>query len=205
MHEQLNILLAAEPDDIVKIIFGALFVLVWIVGGLLASTRKKRPQAEQRSWEDILRDLGGEPTSPTRRPPAPRRPEPTASRPDAPRPKRPSPVSPPPLPSGRQQLPQRPRPAAKITPKKPKRPLVPPVAMEHAAPAANEPIVTRMQDVAAQEIGSDQERASVAAEAGRAAELSQWLSPGNLRRQFILTEILRPPVALADDPQRASL
>src|ERR1041385_3164005 len=63
-------------DDWVKLVGGAFVLLFWIIGAIAKSTRKKKQQAPQRSWEEILRDLsagqqGGTsqaPSSPARTP-----------------------------------------------------------------------------------------------------------------------------------------
>src|SRR5687767_15306842 len=77
----LHILADDGTDEMIKLIFGAVFVLIWIVGGLMSATAKKKPKTQnpQKSWDEIFRELSGDAQRPQQQqspPPPPVRVEP---------------------------------------------------------------------------------------------------------------------------------
>ena len=198
-------------------------ILVWVVGAILAQS-KKHPQQKKRSWDQILRDLAGGPTStgPTMPPVPPRtepteqpRPAPTAQHP-RPAPTAQHPVRPAPKPQAmRPPLPQR-RPVIKKLPVK-KKPVAQPQPAAPVRASLSEALSTAS---AATQVTTSVGAAATAAAAavavpapsgataphdrpgatGKARAIHRWLSPQTLRGQFILTEVLRPPLGLREEP-----
>jgi FtsZ-interacting cell division protein ZipA len=88
MESAFTQLLAADPADVpIKIIFGAIVVVIWIIGGILSQLKKKAdrerwnsPQPRQ-DWSHLLRDLTGGQAKPwnpnTPAPPPPHLPQQT--------------------------------------------------------------------------------------------------------------------------------
>src|SRR5437660_10886365 len=79
-------LLADAADSSVKLIFGAIVVVIWIIGGVLAQMKKKadrerwnNPQPQQ-DWSQLLRDL----TAGQNKPFTPSTPAPPQFQPQAP-------------------------------------------------------------------------------------------------------------------------
>src|SRR3954468_9879848 len=75
-------ILADDSDPTIKIVFGAIVVVIWIIGGILNSMKKKGPRptqnyTTQQDWSHLLRDLtGGQakpwtPSTPAPPPPLP--------------------------------------------------------------------------------------------------------------------------------------
>jgi hypothetical protein len=90
----------------------------------------------------------------------------------------------------RAQARQRQAPARKTTP-----PPIPVIDSVQLLPATK-------QDISATEISSTAPTSPSAAHslAANASTLHRWLRPATLRQQFILTEVLQPPLALRDPP-----
>src|SRR5687767_159905 len=79
---------AAGDDDLIKLIFGAIFVVIWIVGALMSAQKKKTRQQGRtpgKSWDEIFRERSGEP----KRPPAQQQQQQQQQPPPPPRPPRP--------------------------------------------------------------------------------------------------------------------
>jgi hypothetical protein len=83
-----------------------------------------------------------------------------------------------------------------------------PTGMSRTAPASVAVVPSRppplpavKQDIAATEIRSPGAGAAAAARplSATAATLNRWLRPSTLRQQFMLTEVLQPPLALRPD------
>src|SRR6266480_4039875 len=82
-------ILADDSDSSIKIIFGAIVVVIWIVGGILNSMKKKGPRptqdyTAQQDWSHLLRDLTGgqaKPWTPSSPVPPPPPPHPTPPQP----------------------------------------------------------------------------------------------------------------------------
>lgn len=111
-----------------------------------------------------------------------------------------APVSAPPVPAHKQQKPQ-------TTLKSPRKVSTrPPVITPAIGPAAQRPTTSRLAAPAlatqpvqtpAAHVSHPVERRPVAS--ATAIALHAWLRPATLRQQFILTEILQPPLALRDE------
>lgn len=73
-------------------------------------------------------------------------------------------------------------------------------ALTAAAPASRPPpLPASKQDISATEIRSTGAAASAARPlSATASTLNRWLRPATLRQQFMLTEVLQPPLALRD-------
>jgi hypothetical protein len=181
MDTFLHIPLARGEDQLIQIILGAVFAAIWVIGALLNAMRKKpasRRQQDEKSWQEILRDLAGEKPSP---PPAPS-PPPIEQR----RQNRPQPV-----PQPIQSRPQRPGKIKKQPKRKPAPPPVPVIQRPLAQPAMD----AATEILTAGEIGSEKKPTAISP----ASALSRLLTPENLHRQYILTEIFQPPLALRDN------
>ena len=198
----------AETDDVVKFMFGIIAVVIWVLATLASATKKQNEQKRQereamdRARQDAAGSSWSMPVPPVQPPamsgprvsPRPQRQrQPAVRRPlppplvrggAMPAPHRAVPLPPLP-PGGRQKKSSRGR-----QPRPPAVPLAPPV----------EPALGRAP------LSPDAGTAS-AAPAGRgeaarppvgAVAIARWLTPQTLRSQFILTEILQPPVALRD-------
>lgn len=203
-------ILADGTEEMIKIIFGAVFVLIWIIGGLMSATKKKpKSRTPEKSWDEIFRELSGEAPRPPQQqqpPPPPRvRMEPP------PRPvqqvRRPAPqhqtmgTNPPSGPAVRKKLrrKQREAPVQVITP-----PI--PSPRQEAAPfavleVATESLPLPPGDISMTEIGTGKALDAARGTPTNASmrNIHHALRPENLRHHYILTEILQPPKALRDE------
>jgi hypothetical protein len=184
-----------------KIIFGIIFVIIWGISALVSWINKLQQEAKRRQVrEQLERSAGRMPQQQQRQ--QPRQPvriaEGLAQRfPDVLLP--PAPMPPPPLPQQRRpmpppRLPVPPKPVRRA-PKQPRRAMPVPAAepvLEEDVPltpmAPQSPIVSPTRAA----------RPAVDAQA-----LATWLRPATLQKQFMLTEILQPPLALRDPTERA--
>ena len=219
------ILAQADGDDVVKILFGIIALIIWGVGAMASAAKKQKEQQRRRQMLDA--DPFRPP--PPRSPPPVVRPVPPMMHPNVPLPPpvRPAPaVRPlPPLPPRvtpappRLQAPQVPR---VMTPVPPQRRTQPPKKQQprRAAPAPRRvPTPVPVEALApmdedgpsapsafANEIRSAEEATAAAAVARKPAvsamALSRWLTPATLRSQFILTEVLQPPLAMRPDREQ---
>jgi hypothetical protein len=110
-----------------------------------------------------------------------------------------------------QQLPPRqipaapPKPAVMRKTPPPRRPVRRPIP---PGVAIAQPIVTNVRPAppqvatVARPIQSRTATPTTAAPTQSAAAIRKWLSPATLRNQFLLTEILQPPLALRDNPYK---
>ena len=197
-------ILAQDGDDVAKIIFGVFFALIWALSALASWVNKKQQEARrQRTREQMARM-----PAPPAPPPMPRRiAEGLAQRhPEVLRPPMPAPPPPPPI---RQQ----PRQRVPVPPPVPSQARGSKAATKHqrAAQKAAQEAARRAAEFRAYEEDQQQRRRS--ADARRAAQVApatparrqptavtapairDWLTPETLRSQFILTEILQPPVS----------
>lgn len=217
----------ADSDDgnMVKVIFGIIALLVWGVGALASSVKKSRQQEEQRQRQMLEQAreevrlanarraaegagvaASGGPHGQVRRVPAPP-PPPPAYMPAPPPGYQPVPppmpdwmtrqgttarVPPPvpPTPQLRYRSPQPPPPPPRRPKTKRQRPPAAPPAVAVFEEALR-PVATPIRGPAA----TIRRAPGVA---GNAAALSRWLTPQTLRSQFMLTEILQPPLALRE-------
>jgi hypothetical protein len=212
-------ILADGSDELIKFIFGGLFVLIWIAGAITSAAKKKQkeqrrlmeqrrgvePPGPQQSWQDIYRDLTGgaagvPPSRPEAPPPIPREPVQRAVPP-------PMPQAPALKPNqGRKDRRGPRRQKAQQTPKAPTSVARPPTFSDVS------PFSEVMPAVEAHVPGQAGGGLAGTGEAGissdaqhRARGRSQApirLTADGLRRQFILTEVLRPPLAMREDEPR---
>ena len=179
------ILAANETDGIFKLLIGIVVGAIWLIGAIMAAKKKKPGGEKEKSWEQILRDLtGGQSEGEVKR-------------------QMPPPL-PPAVPKVRKPVGtravvgkggKRVAAAPPFTPPKVLRPvLVGTGVMEHAA--GGDAYVRG--DIEATEIGSAGAAAKRRTDEAAVGLLRQWLKPGSLRRQWILTEILGPPMGLRE-------
>lgn len=215
-------------SDLVKLIFMIGAVALFIIGGLISQAKmKEKEQAErqrhQENWgriEDQMRERAAAAARDPSRARAYPRATPPPVPPYAPPPYAPPPPPPPvfvptrsidgpyvpPRPAARRPVPPRMAPmppkavpvARTQPPPQPRRqkqkkaarlPPAPPMAPAAALPPAL-PAAARAGDAPAARAGQPL--------SANAAALSRWLNGKTLRSQFILTEILQPPLALRD-------
>jgi hypothetical protein len=181
-------ILADTNDSIVKVLFGVVFLIIWGVSALMSVIAKKK---EQERRERVRREIetGRSVPPPMRQGPASMRPPmqaPPRMQPAPPRPVQPRPVQhrPPPLPQ--KQVRKR-------------FPVKAPVARQPAIPAS------AFQSEPAEAVILEASHAAATPRVNRrpsnapsAAALHSWLKPATLRQQFILTEVLQPPVAMRE-------
>lgn len=205
--------LALNIEDLFQYLPVIVIFVLMVLGSLLGNKQKQRPSDAEpgearrsgggQSWEEMLEEmLGGK----TRTPPEPQRPEPPpVERPTARRQPPPSRQgSPPPVPKRRPQKQRRPQPVPQdeiITATA----TLPPMPKAES-PAASQPFEAGNASAARMNINASEIGAGSDAYAGRqrptsdsAARLRAWLTPSTLRRDFVLTELFRPPVGLRDD------
>jgi hypothetical protein len=194
-------ILADAGDDFGKIIFGIIVFVVWGVGALVkmskAQTDQSRKRQQQldaairaqmeaaRQREMAAAALGQRMGQPITPPPALQRHQQPQRRPAR------VPVRPPPMPVA-MRAPQPPRQQAKKQQKR--RPVSQQQVVSEVQPEELHPVLES-------EIG----RGSVPASPTRrevAARPMLRLTPQSIRQQFILAEILQPPLALRDQPTR---
>lgn len=178
MIDSLAYILADTETDYTKVIFGAVFFLIWIVSAIVSTIAKKQEEQRRKRVREQLERSGELPAAPGQvavPPPLPQRPQP-----QAPRPQRPSP---PPRPVVVKQPPK------KFPVKQPTRRVSRP-APETLEAQAHTP-ASRI--AAAAPAPSPAKRPTVGASA---TAISSWLRPATLRQQFILTEVFQPPVAM---------
>jgi hypothetical protein len=181
-------ILARGEDDAVKIIFGIIVVVVWIVSAIASQLKKqKQQQKKEADWERILREQtqGTPPQSQQQTPPV-LRPQPQRTVPP-PTPSRPRPVPQAKKRSVPKQRPSPPRPVSR--PQSPPPRQVP--AMARTEESDTHAVLTRQAPAAP--VQPLRPPPSLTTES-----LARWLRPATLRQQFILTEILQPPLSLRD-------
>ena len=206
--------------DAVKLIVGVVVAIVWGLGALASAVKKKQKDVEaqrrhQEHWQQIgqeMRDRAARAVSTLSQQPgqAPLPPLPPRAPGHAPPPRMSQPVFAPQRsiagrPVAQRPMPPRAMPARPVTqpaPRRPKKqkakgqglPTAPPL------PAVPAPVAIQAASPAAVSATAGERRGGTGA---NAAALARWLTPATLRSQFILTEILQPPLALrppADEP-----
>ena len=197
MLERLSFILAQDDDDVAKIIFGAIAALIWAVSAFVSWANKKTQEAKRRAQEDMMRRAAQQP-SPSRPAPVPR-PPPRIAQGIATR--HPEVLLPPAQHPYRQRPPVRqvPMPTAPMMrppplPPKPKR-----RAKPIKAPMPPPLPVARMQEEIESAVILDETPVSRRETHQRTSALAQMLTPRTLRNQFVLLEILQPPLALRDE------
>lgn len=154
----------AAADDVTKVLFAAVFFLIWIASAAMSQLAKRQ---EKLRREQVRREVDSTQKNPRKS--------------------------------------AQPRQQSRPAPKMPAKPVVrrpaPPVHRP-ARTSSPVPIEAIMQPVIASKVAAqkthtpDTKRRSIAP---TAAALNGWLRPETLRKQFILTEILQPPLALRDN------
>jgi len=169
-----DILAQRSPDHgdggWIKFVFGAIFFLIWVISALGTWLNKKREEERRRRLREQLER--GTPSAPT-----------MSAR---------ARLNQPPV----QRAPKR---SAQRAPKPPRQPaqryralpVPPPIPVSRGETQATTRPVTAT-DV------STVKRGGVQAPGATAVALARWLRPDTLRRQFMLTEILQPPLALRE-------
>lgn len=181
----------AEVEISPKLIFGLIFFVIWVLSALVSWLNKKQQEARrQRMREELERRSRYAQTPPP--PPRQRAPqrisEGIAQRfPDVLLPPSPPPAPPPPPPH-RRPAPAPPKPSLRVPTSQQRRPapVLPSLPSMSVAPA--QPYVN-ITEAAARPKPSTVDAVAV----------KKWLNPATLRHQFILTEILQPPLALRPD------
>jgi len=169
-------ILAAPSDEgeLTKVIVGAVFVLIWVLSGLASAISKGKEEAKRRRAREMI--AAGIAT-------------------------------PPPLPANARVQTRQQRPTARIaTPARQPRRQAPKTArivqrqQPPTAPFAQAPVV------APTEVPRQPQQPPVVVRrpttSVTATALNAWLRPATLRQQFILTEVLQPPLALRENPDR---
>jgi hypothetical protein len=181
-------ILADTESNVIRVLFVVVFLVIWAVSALMSMLAKKK---EQERRERVRREIElGRSMPPMQQQMPGQRP----------------PMRPPPQMPRQQQAPrpqqQAPRPAparAQQQPPKKRFPVKTPVTRRTPTPAVT-------QEYRPAEIAAQVERAPIITAppvrrtiAPTAAALSAWLRPSTLRQQFILTEVLQPPLAMRED------
>lgn len=175
-----------------KIVFGVAVGVFWVIAQIASALGKKKEQAKRErvrlelernahqrrgpDWEQVAQ-TPPLPPPPVNRPPAP---QPYQSAPQYP------PVPPRPPQQQQHRQPQRParQPKPPKLPKKKKQPPAPPV-----------PVLEEVEETRRTVVESTEQRKQREPRVG-ARELRTWLNPSTMRQQFIVTEILQPPLTL---------
>jgi hypothetical protein len=172
--------------DIAKVVFGIIVFVVWGISSLASMVKKANEQARRRAIArgpakavstDRRMVVGGFATGPGSRPP--------------------------PLPASllqRVKTPVQKRAPVKQVPKMVAQPVTRAVAAPRAqAPppsVSSRPIVEKVSSISQ----TNSARTNLAG--AKAPAIRRWLVPATLRKQFILTELLRPPIALREESER---
>ncbi|HEV2296639.1 MAG TPA: hypothetical protein VGR35_22540 [Tepidisphaeraceae bacterium] len=199
MNDLPNIL-AQEGSDLPKYIFGLIFFVIWVLSAFVSWINKRQQEAKrQRLREELERASRYGRTPAPEPPPTPPRPAPQrisegiAQRfPEVMLPPAPPPMRQQPPPQQRRPIPPKPqqsvrRPMKQPKPRRPVLTALPPLpALEEVAPTT--PYVNITQPAARAKPPTVD-----------ATGIKQWMTPATLRHQFILTEILQPPLAMRPD------
>jgi hypothetical protein len=187
MTNLLNILAQRSSDDgeggWIKLLFGALVFLFWAISAIATWLNKKHEEARRQRLRDQLNHGVPEPgvrPAPARERVGVRLPPPPPASMHPPMPKR--------FPQRAPKPPRQPAKRARAVP-------VPPPPL----PALQEVTGATTLPVTATEIAATPSRSAAAAARATtvsAASIAHWLRPQTLHQQFILTEILQPPLAL---------
>ena len=220
--------LAFEIEQLFKYLPVIVIFVLMILGSLLGNKQKQRqsdgkPGKSRRggggqSWEEMLEDmLGGKTRTPPEPPraeppsPQPQRPTPPIERPTARRQAPPSrPAPPPPVPKRRSQKQRRPQPVSQGDIITGSATLPPAPRVETPVPAQTPARPSEAGQASAARLAVNDSEIGVGKDAyadrkrqssDAAARLRNWLTPGTLRRDFLITEIFQPPVGLREDRQ----
>jgi hypothetical protein len=187
----LSHILAETEIDLPKIIFGLIFFIIWIVSAFVSWLNKKQQEAKQRAAQARDRLLGQTPAphKPQRKRPARARlPEGIAQRfPEvllAPMP------APAPMPQQRRPIPPLPKPARRALK----------AQQQGAIPVPRSLTLEKVALPAQSYVNITQPLTRPKPPTVDARAVRLFLTPATLRHQFILTEILHPPLALRPNP-----
>lgn len=170
----------AAADNLVEVLFGVVFFLIWVASAAMSTLSKQR---EKQRRERVRMEIQTGRPMPLPSPPQqmpqqqPRPIQRTAAVRQAPKRVSTSKTFAPPRPAAAKRRPVPVEQAFKKAP--PLQPPKPPVPLEAIAPRP----------------AAQPQKATSAA---NAQTLHSWLRPQTLRKQFILTELLQPPLALRD-------
>jgi outer membrane biosynthesis protein TonB len=212
MPQLLALNLLVEADPTAKIIIGLVVGAIWLIGQVATAMTKKQDNAKRRSMQEEIelerarRASAGQQMQPTLNPEIARRLPPIVL---------------PPTPSSRKL--QRVKPFRQPQPRQQQRPAQQRQAAQRPVaerPAQQQPAQRRVARppaiappalpvaIAAPSSAStkpiygssiaDQAAAKLQRPRADAGTLQRWLTPRTLNQQFMLTEILQPPVALRD-------
>lgn len=188
MSELANIL-AAPEDNTMKIVFGVAVGVFWVIAQIASALGKKKEQAKRERVRQELERNAQQRRGPDWDQVANTPPPPPVNRPVPPMPPPYQQSAPqyPPVPAQREQRQaQRPQkqPKPPKLPKKKKQPPPPPVPVLEEVEVTHRtvPELATTQKAREPRVG--------------ASELQTWLKPATMRQQFIVTEILQPPLAM---------
>lgn len=188
----LSAVMAQQNDEvsIFKLIVPILIALFWLITQILASVAEKK---KKRSPPDTIEipPISTEPEKSVPHPVPPPKRVPQAPRQGRPRPSVRQP---------QRTMGQPKPPPLTARPNKPQPLTTPPVRdIETSSPSqASAPILSSSSSLATTEIGSSRKTPHQGPD--RMDRLRAILRPANLRKEFILTEILQPPIGLRSDP-----
>jgi hypothetical protein len=203
----------AEMEISPKFIFGMIFLFIWLVSAFVSWVNKQQQQLRQRQLrleaEQAAR-IGRRPSPPPQ--PVLRHQQPMSQAPVPPR--RPSqriaegiaqrfpdvllPPAPLPPPIPQQQQRQRPAPPPPPRPAQQRRPAK--QQPRRAVPSLPAQPVVELTPADAPYVNITQPAARTKAPTVDASAIHAWMTPATLRQQFILTELLQPPLAMRDEP-----
>jgi hypothetical protein len=179
MHS-LAIHLLSARDESGKLIVGAIVFVIWLIGSIISSIKKgadARKVQQEKQRMAATRAAMRVPTVPQAQS---RRQQPTM--PQQPR-----------VPVSRKVAKRRPPPIPKKAPPAPPRQREPePIMMQ---------VVDSVRDDRARTAAATARPATSSARptTATAAALNRWLNPTTMRQQFILTELLQPPITMRED------
>jgi hypothetical protein len=176
MNALLNILAQRDGDvDYVKYLFGAVVFLIWVISSIMGAVAKRHEQEKRRRVREELEQS-----------------EALASRQGQSR----RPVDLAPQVAMRVPRQVKPRQPARVA----KRP-IPPKQARRAVQHRVQPavaVVEPVESIAVIAPVAPETAARPAPITASAAAVARWLKPATLQQQFILTEVLQPPVALRE-------
>ena len=205
----------AEMEISPKLIFGMIFLFIWLISAFVSWVTKQQQQLRQRQ----LQQEAEQAARIGRRPPPPP-PQPVVRHqqpmPDAPAPPRrppqriaegiaqrfpdvllpPAPPPPPPIPQ--QQHRQRPAPAPRPPRPPQQRRQAKQPASRRAVPSLPAQPMVELTPADAPYVNITQPVARTKAPTVDATAIHAWMTPATLRQQFILTELLQPPLSMRE-------
>ena len=193
-----NILGRGEEDEAVKIVIFVIAGIIWVVSAIISAAKKQKKKQQEEAWRRKIEEMNqqppGEGAHPPQPPPHPPTPPPAVRRSLPPKPVRMQKVQ-------RRFAPKpamgaKPRPVVRAVPGPPSEPEE--AVHSHVAGDAAFDFKSSQSVAARTEIGSRPPAPPKPAIA-TAPSVAAWLQPATLRKQYILTEILQPPMALREN------